>query len=159
MQDDIREWIAQPLGAIPSGCFILTARDAGRSTGMLASWIQQASFEPPTVTVAVKRGRPIEALIEASGHFVLNHVAENPTAMFKHFGKGFAPDEPAFAGLTTRDAPAGVVIEECLAHLACRVIGRADAGDHRVYVGQVIEGATHADGKPYVHLRNNGFKY
>ena len=50
--------IAAVLGRTPSGIFVLTARAAdGRETGMLASWVQQASFEPPMVTVAVNRKR------------------------------------------------------------------------------------------------------
>jgi flavin reductase (DIM6/NTAB) family NADH-FMN oxidoreductase RutF len=159
MDEDIKDQIARPLGQVPSGCFILTAAHQDRSAGMLASWAQQAAFEPPMMSVAVKRGRPIADLIEASGHFVLNALAEDPIPMFKHFGKGFALGEPAFEGLTTRVMPAGVVIEECIAHLACRLHAHVDASDHRIYLGEIIGGASHRPGKPYVHLRSNGFKY
>ena len=159
MDEELKSQVGRALGQVPSGCFIMTARHDGRATGMLASWVQQASFEPPTVSVAVKSGRPIQSLIDASGHFLLNAVGEEPAAMFKHFGKGFGPEDDAFSGLTTRDTPAGVVIESCLSHLACKVVGQADAGDHAVYLGQIIGGAVHRAGKPYVHIRSNGFKY
>jgi flavin reductase (DIM6/NTAB) family NADH-FMN oxidoreductase RutF len=159
MQEDLKAAVTRPLGQIPSGCFIMTAADGGRATGMLASWVQQACFDPPMVSVAVKKGRPIEQLVDSSGHFVLNTLGPDPTPMFKHFGKGFDLDQSAFNGLTTRQEPAGIVIEECLAHLACKVISTAAAGDHRIYIGQVLGGASHKDDKPYVHLRNNGFKY
>jgi flavin reductase (DIM6/NTAB) family NADH-FMN oxidoreductase RutF len=159
MKEEVRNQIARPLGQIPSGCFVLTARHADQSTGILASWVQQAAFEPPAVTVAVKAGRPIQPLIEASGQFVLNLIPEDRGPMFRHFGKGFAPGEPAFEGLPTRQESAGVVIESCIAHLGCRVVTTADIGDHRIYVAEVIGGALHADAKPYVHLRTNGFGY
>lgn len=159
MEEQTRNQVGRALGKIPSGGSVLTARHGERCTGMLISWVQQASFEPPAITVAVRHGRPIEELIQASGHFVLNLIGEERGPMFKHFSRGFGPDEPAFHGLAIREIPQGIVLEECLAHLACRVIGSIDAGDHRVYVGEVVDGGLQVDGKPYVHLRSNGFRY
>jgi flavin reductase (DIM6/NTAB) family NADH-FMN oxidoreductase RutF len=159
MADDSQTELSRVLGQIPSGVSILTARAGKQSTGMLASWVQQASFEPPAVTVAVKMSRPIESIIEASGQFVVNLLSEDRSQMFKHFGKGFAPDESAFDGLAVRDVEQGVVIDACLSHLGCKVLGTIDAGDHRIYVGQVIEAEVHSDARPYVHLRANGLRY
>ena len=93
------ESIGAGIGRIPSGCSILTVQHAGRSTGLLVSWVQQAAFDPPSISVAVKRGRPAEGLIDGSGRFVLNLVGEDPKPMFKRFGKGFSLEEDAFAGL------------------------------------------------------------
>jgi flavin reductase (DIM6/NTAB) family NADH-FMN oxidoreductase RutF len=46
-----------------------------------------------------------------------------------------------------------------MAHLSCKVTGQIDAGDHRVYVGEVVGGSARNDARPYVHLRSNGFSY
>ena len=51
------ESIAPVLGRVASGIYILTIRNQDQETGMLASWVLQAGFEPPMVTVAVKKGR------------------------------------------------------------------------------------------------------
>ncbi len=72
MPDTTSDPIAEVLGKLPSGCSILTAGHEGRSTGMLASWIQQGSFEPLLLTVAVKHGRPLVELVEGSGRFIVN---------------------------------------------------------------------------------------
>jgi len=159
MNDDFTKQVALALGQIPSGCFVLTASHGSKATGILASWVQQASFSPPIVTVAVKHGRPIQELIEASGHFVLNHISENPLSMFRHFGRGFRPDEPAFDGLSIQNDSAGIVLQDCLGHMSCRVIKSVDAGDHRVYLGEVIGASYPGQGRPYVHLRSNGLQY
>ena len=159
MTEPLSQQISRPLGQIPSGCFVVTARHAGRTTGMLASWVQQAGFEPPAVTVAIKQGRPIQELIEASGHFVLNLVPEDRGPMFRHFGKGFRPDEPAFEDLDVREEPEGVIIESCAGYLACRVLTHADSGDHRIYIGEVTGGTSHGDEQPYVHVRGSGLNY
>jgi len=159
MNGDLKKQVARPIGQIPSGCFVLTATNGPRATGILASWVQQASFEPPMVTAAVKHGRPIQELIEASGHFVLNHIGENPLTMFRQFGRGFKLDEPAFDGLSTQADPAGIIIQDCMGHLSCRLVRSVDAGDHRIYVGEVISGSYKGEARPYVHLRSNGLQY
>lgn len=159
MNGDAKKQVARALGQVPSGCFVMTASSGPKATGILASWVQQASFEPPMVTAAVKQGRPIQELIEASGHFVLNHISENPLSMFRHFGRGFKLDEPAFDGLSTQTDPAGVIIQDCLGHMSCRVVKSIDAGDHKIYVGEILAASCKGDARPYVHLRSNGLQY
>ncbi len=159
MNEEAKKQVARALAQIPSGVSVLTARHGTRSTGVLTSWVQQAGFEPPAVTIAVKRGRPIEELIEASRHFVINLVGEDRGPMFKHFSRGFAPDEPAFTGLDIQEHPEGVVIRSCIGHLRCRLAGSVDSGDHRIYVGEVLAGDADPQAKPYVHLRSNGLRY
>ena len=52
MSPELKSKLTPVLGRIPSGVFILVGGDgAGRRTGLLTSWVQQASFEPPQVTV------------------------------------------------------------------------------------------------------------
>lgn len=157
---DMSPEIARAVGRIPSGCSILTVRTDDDRTGMLASWVQQAAFEPPVVCVAVKRGRPISALIESARGFVLNLLGENPGPMFKHFGKGFAPGEEAFAGLETADVEFGVAIPDRIAVLSCKLIARQAVGDHEVFFGEVIEAdAEESLPAPYVHIRKSGASY
>ena len=150
---------ANAVAKIPSGVAVLTAGDAGASTGMLASWMQQAAFEPLMVTVCVKAGRPIEALVAASRGFVLNVLGENPADMFKHFGRGFAPGEDAFVGVASRTTVRGVVLDDAVAVIECELVATQPAGDHVLYLGRVVKGRADRDAPPHVHLRKNGLSY
>src|SRR5881396_183780 len=87
------------LGRIPSGVYVLTVRSGEQETGMLASWVMQAGFEPPTVSVAVKKGRYVADWLHAGRPFVLNVVPHGQAKTLQHFGRGFAPGEPAFEGI------------------------------------------------------------
>src|SRR2546423_11297886 len=91
-------------GRVPSGLFILTIRHGDAETGMLASWVQQCSFDPPQITVAVKRERDVWAWLDDGAAFTLNILDDSQTDMIGHFGRGFALNEPAFNGLAL-DAP------------------------------------------------------
>lgn len=153
------ERIATALGRIPSGLAILTAAHDGRSTGMLASWIQQASFDPLMVSVCVKRDRPIETLIDGSGRFVLNIVGADDKGALKHFGKGFGPDENAFEGQAAAEHESGVILESAIAHVMCTVSAKVAAGDHHLYLGEAQDGAAVAEAQPFVHVRKSAVCY
>lgn len=151
--------IAAILGKIPSGCAVLTAAHDNQASGMLVSWVQQASFEPLLLTVAIKTARPMLDLMDASGRFVVNLLGQDPTKMFQHFGKGFAPGEPAFEGLACRESSYGVILEQTLGYLECVVESRIQAGDHWLYVGKPVSGASLGTMEPYVHVRKSARNY
>lgn len=151
--------IGAALGRIPSGCGILAVRHQREATGVLVSWFQQASFDPPVISVAVKKGRYVEKLLEESHQFVLNLIGEDPTALFKHFGKGFEPDEDAFVGLNPQETPFGPMLPSAIAGLGCEVADTMEAGDHRLYLGRVKAALGDAGKQPYVHLRRSGLSY
>jgi flavin reductase (DIM6/NTAB) family NADH-FMN oxidoreductase RutF len=162
--DPLKEQISPVLGRVPSGVFILTVSDgAGRETGMLASWVQQASFAPPMVSVAINRKRYVHDWLTKSPQVVLSLVGESQKEFLKHFGKGFEPHEPAFEGLEVAQGATGLTaLTDTLGYLEGRVTGQADAGDHVVYLVEVTGGSSGprlAHEKPMVHIRKNGFNY
>src|SRR5947208_4442610 len=91
--------LAAALGRVPSGLFVLTARDGARETGMLASWVQQCSFAPPQLTAALSKDRWVLDWLADDTTFAVNVLGEGQKQLVAHFGKGFGPGEPAFEGL------------------------------------------------------------
>jgi flavin reductase (DIM6/NTAB) family NADH-FMN oxidoreductase RutF len=148
------------LGRVPSGLFIITVGSGDAASGMLASWVQQCSFQPPQLSVAVKRGRGLNEQLTPGTAFTVNILADDQTHLIAHFGRGFSPGEPAFAGIEVEQAE-GVppVLAEALAYLHCRVSGRCEAGDHDLVLGEVVGGKLQADGEPMVHIRKSGAHY
>ena len=148
------------LGRVPSGLFILTARQGDAETGMLASWVQQCSFEPPQVSVAVRQGRGLCDWLTPGTAFAVNILDETQTDLLIHFGRGFAPGEPAFTGLDVeRPADGAPVLTDALACLQCQVVSRHPAGDHDLFIGWVTAGRLLCEGQPMVHVRKSGAHY
>jgi flavin reductase (DIM6/NTAB) family NADH-FMN oxidoreductase RutF len=149
------------LGRVPSGIFILTVGVGDRATGMLASWVMQAGFEPPMVSVGVKLGRYVCDWITAGQPFVLNLVGESQTSLLKHFGKGFEPGTPAFEGIAITHCARGVpVLRDSVGHLECEPVRHVDSGDHRIFLANVVRGKLRdADAKPMIHVRKSGAGY
>jgi flavin reductase (DIM6/NTAB) family NADH-FMN oxidoreductase RutF len=148
------------LGRLPSGVFILTARDGTDETGMLASWVMQAGFKPPMLTAAVQSGRYLSDWLTAGRPFVLNQIAAGQKALLRHFARGFAPGEPAFVGLEFERTAGGVpVLAGTVGYLECLPKGHIDSGDHRVFLAQIVDGRLSEDIEPMVHVRKSGTHY
>ena len=156
-----RDAIGRALARIPSGLFVLTAGSGEQATGMMASWVQQAGFAPPTVVVAVAKVRPIAELIRRERAFCITVLDDATQQLVAHFARGFAPGAPAFAGIASALASNGVRYPSgTVAHLACRLLGEAaDWSDHTVFGGEVTGGFGRLDREPRVHRRKNGFSY
>ena len=153
--------LGQALGRIPSGLYILTVRQGDRATGLLASWVQQAGFDPPMLTVAVQRDRFVAGWVEATGRFTLNQLAVGSKGLIRHFSRGFDADTPAFDGLELRDdARGGPVLAAALGYLDAEVVGQLAEGDHRIFLARVVAGALlDPTAEPFQHVRLNGFHY
>ena len=153
------EWAAA-LGRVPSGLFVLTVRGPGGETGMLASWVQQCSFDPPQVSVAVRKGRYVLDYLADGAAFGVNVIPEGEKKLVAHFGKGFEPGEPAFAGLAVERADGSApALPAAHAFLDCRVVGRFDAGDHVLVIGRVVAGRVQSHDRPATHVRRSGLHY
>jgi flavin reductase (DIM6/NTAB) family NADH-FMN oxidoreductase RutF len=128
---------------------------------MLASWVQQAAFEPPAVSVAIAKGRPIAELIRASRQLALSIIAKEDTTLMKRYARGLKDDEDPFAGVHTRIGSLGApILTDALAWLECRLLHTCDfGGDHEIFVAEVVAGAMLRDGYAFAHQRGNGFHY
>jgi 3-hydroxy-9,10-secoandrosta-1,3,5(10)-triene-9,17-dione monooxygenase reductase component len=154
------EALGAAIGCIPGGLFIVTTRQADQTGTMLASWVQQAAFEPPSFTIAVAKGRNIESLLTPGAPLVLNILAKGQGKLMGHFSKSFEPGVDPLAGLELGSAPSGQpYLAEAIAYLDAQVVGSMDAGDHSIVLAKIMAGAKLSDGEPATHLRKNGFKY
>jgi len=156
----IHQRIGEAIGRIPSGLFILTARNEEFRSGMLASWVQQVSFKPPMVSVAVAKGRSIMPLISESRQFGICQLPTNEKIIMRKFASGSDPGEDPFLGFEMLSNNSGVpILANVLAYTECDLACHIDVeGDHDLFIGKVYRGK-YLSGEPHVHLRNNGFTY
>jgi len=148
--------LALALGRIPSGLFVVSWHDEGSDRCMLASWVMQAGFVPPQVSVAVAESRDLLAAIDRGLPFVVNVLAESQRGLLARFGK---PGPDPFAGLDVhRTASGAAVLPDAAAWMECRPTTRAAHGDHVVVLADVVAGGG-GGGEPAVHVRRNGLRY
>ncbi|MEH2048444.1 diflavin flavoprotein [Nostoc sp.] len=154
--------VEQAVGRIVGSLCVLTAKEGDRSSAMLASWVSQASFSPPGLTIAVAKDRAVETLTHTGNKFVLNILKEgNHLGLMKHFLKPFGPGQDRFADVATQETESGSpILTDALAYLECSVQNRMESGDHWLVYATVESGKLlDTDGVTAVHHRKSATHY
>ena len=150
----------QALGRVVGALCVVTAKKGELANGMLASWVSQATFSPPGVTVAVAKERAIESLMHIGSPFVLNILPEGKQLQ-KQFMKNYSPGEDRFAGIETEETENGCpILKQALAYLELTVQNRMECGDHWLVYGVAKSGQVLDTEKvTAIHHRNSGSHY
>ncbi|MEH2267599.1 MAG: diflavin flavoprotein [Nostoc sp.] len=154
--------VEQAVGRIVGSLCVLTAKEGDRSSAMLASWVSQASFSPPGLTIAVAKDRAVETLTHTGNKFVLNILKEgNHLGLMKHFLKPFGPGQDRFADVASQETESGSpILSDALAYLECSVQNRMESGDHWLVYATVESGKLlDNDGVTAVHHRKSATHY
>ena len=155
--------ILRAVGKIPSGLFILATGECPRISAMLVSFVQQLSFEPLCIGVAIHKDREIGATIEKSGFFTLNICSAGDKGLLRKYARHVLTGDAALADVVHRKLPdGGIALPEACAFIYCRYCSRVSYhADHELFIGIAQDGDLIADSaaKPMIHTRHDGSKY
>jgi len=122
---------------------LITSVDGeGRPNAMGAAWVTRVSFSPFLMMVSIGKDRYSRKLIGETGEFVICYpsAGQEKGAMYCGTRSGKKGDKIARSGLET--VPSAKVrppaIKDCTAALECKVVGEYEAGDHILFVGEVV---------------------
>jgi 3-hydroxy-9,10-secoandrosta-1,3,5(10)-triene-9,17-dione monooxygenase reductase component len=154
-----RDRIAPALGKIPSGIFVATAIVESSPIGMLCSFVEQAGFEPPMISIALGLSRPLRAVLERGDLFGVNILGKQNGALIKPFSRSDV--KTPFDGLELVENEFGIPqLAAALAFLICKPEGSMPAGDHVLFLARVLDGALQQEKQEaMVRVRQNGFGY
>ncbi len=125
----------QAVGRIVGSLCVLTTCKDDRHSGVLTSWVSQATFNPPGLMIASPE--PNGDSINPGDKLVLNILNEGRNIR-RHF---CARSNNSLDNITTQTATNGcLVIEEALAYLECTIQSSLKCGDHTlVYAVVAVE--------------------
>lgn len=156
-----KDRVGPALGQITSGLYIATATIDGEPSGMLCSFVEQASFQPPMVTIALSPDRRIvEAFTMSEQKLIgLNVLSSDNQPLIGPFAN--PNNEDPFSGVPLVENAYGLPqLERSMAFLVCEYRQEMIAGDHHVYLFEVLDGElTEEDAEPIMRVRRNGFSY
>ena len=118
----------------------------GKANALAIAWIVPVSVNPPMLVFAVRKERHSYKLIEQTREFVVNIAGFDMARQVLYCGRKSGREVNKFkeTGLTAGKAKkvSVPIINECVAHLECRVEDIIPTGDHVLIVGEVL--AAHA---------------
>jgi flavorubredoxin/flavin reductase (DIM6/NTAB) family NADH-FMN oxidoreductase RutF len=149
----------QAVGRIAGSLCVVTSREGEQHRGFLTSWVSQATFNPPGLTIAISADQS-PSLPQPGAAFVLNILKEGRN-LRRHFLKPASGSDDRFGDLMTHPAQNGcLVLDEALAYLECTVQERMECGDHWLLYATVDNGKVlEAIGVTAVQHRKTGMQY
>lgn len=125
------------LGRFVTGVTIVTTRNlAGERVGVTANSFNSVSLEPPLILWSLNRDSRTLSSFEGSGYFAVHILRQDQIDLSTRFA---TPTSDKFAGLETTEGNGGVpLLKGCAARLECRTYNRHPAGDHVIFIGEVI---------------------
>jgi flavin reductase (DIM6/NTAB) family NADH-FMN oxidoreductase RutF len=143
------------------GLYALTVKHEGDEHGMTASWVSQASFDPPMVVVAVENASKTIGMIRDAHHFAVNVLREGQRDVAEKLGRPSAGAAQKLKGIKTKPALASgaPILADALGWLECRVVATLPSGDHTLVLGEVVEAAVEHEGAKPLTLQDAGFAY
>lgn len=132
----------------PKLVVLLTCVDeSGKANIITLAWAMPVSIQPPLIVVSIAPRRYSHGLIEKTKEFVLNIPTMELLKETFFCGRKSGKDTDKFSetGLTPLQAQKvkAPVIKECVAHLECTLYKQVKAGDHTLFIGEVV--AAYAD--------------
>ncbi len=121
-----------------TGVTIVTARAGDRVHGMTVSAFTEVSLEPPLVLVCIDKASNTQSVIEEGGVFAVNILARGQESIARRFACKEEEDH-RFSELDCETGATGApLLAGTVANLDCRLAKSLDAGDHVIYVGEVV---------------------
>jgi len=156
-----KEDLGRAIGRIATGVYVVSLERNGQRDGMLTSFLNQMAFEPPMLTLAVKKERHILNDLKDGTNFVVNVLGKANMDLFKSFAKPHVEGMDRFEGHDAAiDSNGNPYLSGAVSYLSCAVRKHIEAGDHVIILAEITGGALlNVDNEPMTHLRKNGFGY
>ncbi len=142
------------------GLYAATAKHGDDVSIMTVNWLTQCSFEPPMLALAVEGDSHSRQVIEASRAFALNLYESGQRELAGGLGRTFGKHPEKIAEVAWRPGPAtgSPLLENALGWVECKIVSSMPAGDHILFVAEVVDVGLNHEGVPLT-LKETGFKY
>jgi flavin reductase (DIM6/NTAB) family NADH-FMN oxidoreductase RutF len=140
----------QVLGHFASGVTVVTTVHDDYLYGMTVSSFASASLKPPLVLICVDSSLTTRTAIETAGKFAINILSQNQEELSRRFA---TRENDKFTGVAWHMSQNGLpLLDGVLAQIECRVYNAYPAGDHTIFLGEVIETEI-GQGAPLLYYR------
>lgn len=148
MEDPLRVLMRR----VPSGVSVLTVQSDGARLGLTVGSLVSLSLDPPLVGVSIDRNAAMHELLREAGGFAVSILAGGQEWLAQHFARG-VPPIAMWHGIATRDGAVGApLLVGAIGWLECRLWAEYPAGDHTLFVGEVLSAEAGPPAPPLVFV-------
>jgi flavin reductase (DIM6/NTAB) family NADH-FMN oxidoreductase RutF len=129
------------VGTFATGVTVITTQGEEHAYGMTANAFSSVSLDPPLVLVCVISPSAGCDHIQSNGCFAVNILHANQEPLSRYFASRDRPKgQDAFKEVAHRLGASGApILDGVIGYLDCRVHASHLAGDHEIFIGEVLE--------------------
>ena len=146
------------LGLWASGVTVVTTRVDGLIYCMTASSFSSLSLDPLLVLICVAHSAKIHELLPRTDGFAINLLWHDQRGLGEAYARSGREPVARLEEVNTFDGPSGSpIFDPCLAYLDCRTHATFEAGDHTIYIGEVLAVGSDESAQPLLYF-NRGYR-
>ena len=145
--DELRELMRR----FPAPVAVVTTEVDGERYGLTVGSLVSLSLEPPLVGISIGRESSSHEPIRRAGRFAASLLSGEQETVAQHFARSGIPPIALWTGADVRAGEFGPLVEGALAWLECRISCEYAAGDHTIFVGEVLSGEPGSAGRGLVY--------
>ena len=146
------------LRMISYGMYILTSKFEDDYCAATVTWVSQASFEPPLISVCIKRDSASYTVVKERGEFLLHLLGHDQKDLAASFFKPSILENGLINGQKYQLQDDLPLLTAVPAYIKCRVLDILEKGDHPLFLAEVIDAVINEESKP-LELRKTDWSY
>jgi len=134
----------QLMGCFATGITVVTTKDANdEAVGLTVNSLTSVSLTPPLVLFCLDRQAKLYPVFKRSTHFGVSILSDDQEDISRHFAD--AHHNPRPKGLWDKSQANCPIIRQTLGWIACKKSATHKAGDHDIFIGEVVKLRKRAD--------------
>ena len=148
----------QALRMISYGVYVLTSKMQDDYCAATVTWVSQASFDPPLISVCIKGDSASYTIVKSRGEFLLHLLGEDQKDLAASFFKQTSLENGFINDNKYQLQDNLPLLNGVPAYLQCRVLEILENGDHPLFLAEVKNAVVQKTFKP-LELRTTGWNY
>ncbi len=139
-------------GKYATGVTVITSKKNKIDYGFTANSFTSVSINPLLVLFCLDVNSSSNKALKIGDYFVINILSEFQHIVCEKFSNNNLKHSERFNDLETKNSPNNIkIISNSIAWLECKTIKFLKAGDHNIYLGEVMDGKIINNLKPLVY--------
>ncbi len=131
--------IDEALRLVPAPVAIIGAARQEVLSGLTAAWLTRVSMDPPLLVVSIGHQRYTQEIMKGGTEFSVSLLHSDQVEIARLFGLHSGRDRDKWREVDHVLLGEGVpALQQCSARFLCRTFQTVTAGDHDLYIGEIV---------------------
>lgn len=150
--EEERRQLRAMMGRFATGVTVIAARHGPLLAGMTANAVASISVDPPLMMASISRRSETHGAIIGSHSFALSVLSADQRELAECFAQPTtAVKLQRFCDAAWHEAETGSpILEGAIAYFDCRLTERHEAGDHTIFLGEIVASGYDPEAEPLI---------